>query len=515
MKKEQSVFFCLLLLFVASCTDVKHSRLLSTNALPIQVFDIDPLKDTTLFTNSGVIVEISSNAIVSDEKLVRLEIKEAIELKDILMSGLTTNTGENLLSSQGMFYLSSSTRGAEIKKRIAVKVPVSEIIPAMKTFKGNYDKDSLLRWTEKEKSTLPLFDQNDISIGKQLFNAKCSVCHAIDKPQVGPALKGITHKRSLAWLEQFVRDYNVLLSRNDCEAIEAMYYSPSTMSTFPTLTHSDIKKIFAYVENDTQFYRKGYGNCYDSCIAYRAKGELLQMQKQTLLKQAKETQVVIKYTSPSRGNADPSRFNAFPSTNYLVNPNVAKSYYYTFEIDAFGWFNIDITTKDLPGLSDASLVVNVPDYEAGDLTVSLIVPNIKCFTNGGVLEGTKSSYVFMYKDGKIKLPIGNNGYVLAYGDIDGKFVFASQELIFTSENSVTLEPLSVPISTLQTFLRKVSTGDIKIKTTELETGKKLKAIDSAFEELLKEKPVNCSCNCSDVSEDQSIAEPGMSFPPSP
>ena len=78
MKKEQSVFFCLLLLFVASCTDVKHSRLLSTNALPIQVFDIDPLKDTTLFTNSGVIVEIPSNAIVSDEKLVRVEIKEAI-----------------------------------------------------------------------------------------------------------------------------------------------------------------------------------------------------------------------------------------------------------------------------------------------------------------------------------------------------------------------------------------------------------------------------------------------------
>lgn len=48
--------------------------------------------------------------------------------------------------------------------------------------------------------TLGEIDQTMVTEGEAVFKAKCTACHKISKKFVGPALKGITQRRSPEWI---------------------------------------------------------------------------------------------------------------------------------------------------------------------------------------------------------------------------------------------------------------------------------------------------------------------------
>ena len=48
--------------------------------------------------------------------------------------------------------------------------------------------------------TLGEIDQSLVSEGETVFKAKCTACHKISKKFVGPALKGVTQRRSPEWI---------------------------------------------------------------------------------------------------------------------------------------------------------------------------------------------------------------------------------------------------------------------------------------------------------------------------
>ena len=48
--------------------------------------------------------------------------------------------------------------------------------------------------------TLGEIDQALVTEGESVFKAKCTACHKISKKFVGPALKGVTQRRSPEWI---------------------------------------------------------------------------------------------------------------------------------------------------------------------------------------------------------------------------------------------------------------------------------------------------------------------------
>lgn len=48
--------------------------------------------------------------------------------------------------------------------------------------------------------TLGEIDQTLVAEGETVFKAKCTACHKISKKFVGPALKGVTQRRSPEWI---------------------------------------------------------------------------------------------------------------------------------------------------------------------------------------------------------------------------------------------------------------------------------------------------------------------------
>ncbi len=485
----------LVLIILSACNQSKK-KYLSSDVLEKQFFNIDPLHDTTLVTKNGIVIEIPANSIsVQGNVSVQLEVKEALRLNEILSAGLTTNSGEQTLSSQGMFFISSTTKDAVIKKQISAKVPIDKMTEGMDIFKGKMNNDSTIAWNRKEKTTST--GEEKIAAGKSLFMSNCKACHEIDKDATGPILAGLTSKRSMDWLIKFTRNFNDLLAECNCEAVSVANSRPSAMNLFPNLTDKEVKNIFLYVDNEAGGFSPSNplpAFCYDECNTYVAKLSALK-QKAEIIRYAADTTpaVIVNYLS-NLALPPPTRFTPIANTNNLVGANVNYSYYYQVEVDAWGWYNIDILMKDLPQLSPSSLIVNVEGASSRDITVSLVVPYVKCFTHGGLINNSNNQYAFMYKDGKINLPIGAEGYVLAYGDVDGKFIFAAEEFTIAASQQFTLTPLAAEPKVLQEYLATISSNELKTKIKELEAGKQLDGVKAEMAKLEKEKP-DCDCFC--------------------
>ena len=90
----------------------------------------------------------------------------------------------------------------------------------------------------------------DVEAGKKLFNANCASCHKLDKKVIGPALAGVTERRTNEWLIAWIRNNIDLRASGDKDAI-AIYeeYNGTIMNTFPQFADEDINNILSYIEN--------------------------------------------------------------------------------------------------------------------------------------------------------------------------------------------------------------------------------------------------------------------------
>lgn len=88
--------------------------------------------------------------------------------------------------------------------------------------------------------------------GAALYKTNCTACHATDltKKLIGPALSGVTEKRSREWLHKWIKNNKALRESGDKDAL-AIYeeYGKVEMNLFPQLSETDIDDILAFIKN--------------------------------------------------------------------------------------------------------------------------------------------------------------------------------------------------------------------------------------------------------------------------
>ena len=95
--------------------------------------------------------------------------------------------------------------------------------------------------------------EGDAEKGKNLFNANCAACHKLDKKLIGPALEGVSERRSKEWLLAWIRDNNALRASGDADAIAIFEeYNGMPMTPYPQFSDQDIYDILAYTDNKPQ-----------------------------------------------------------------------------------------------------------------------------------------------------------------------------------------------------------------------------------------------------------------------
>jgi mono/diheme cytochrome c family protein len=89
-----------------------------------------------------------------------------------------------------------------------------------------------------------------IAKGAQLFKENCKSCHKIHQDAVGPALSGVSKRRSKDWIHSWVKNNAVFRASGDKDAIAIWEkFGKSEMTAFPTFTNENIDDIVAYVES--------------------------------------------------------------------------------------------------------------------------------------------------------------------------------------------------------------------------------------------------------------------------
>ena len=92
-------------------------------------------------------------------------------------------------------------------------------------------------------------DPNLVKLGKEQFVAKCSACHKIDKRFVGPALRGVTQRRSPEWIMNMILDPEKMVSQDPtAKQLLAEYLSPMANQN---LTKDEARSILEYFRTQT------------------------------------------------------------------------------------------------------------------------------------------------------------------------------------------------------------------------------------------------------------------------
>jgi cytochrome c2 len=506
---------CIILFSCNKNTKTNLNAVFNESNLQQQLFDINITRDTTLLTVSGCIIKVPAGSLQSDNNNVKLEIKEAINLKDILLAGLTTMSGKQTLSSAGMIYINAAEgTKVEIKKALEVLVPIKMFNPNMQVYKGTKLDNGKIDW----QNPTPLAEDETIkkiSVGEQIFKANCSNCHKIDGDYTGPSLLGVTYRRPKKWLYDFMKSPANMIA-TDCNSKELFNkWKPTIMTAFPVLEDGGgLDSVFAYIKSETD--KRGLGHikyektCCDSCYDYKEALKKVNKNRNELIEKNGDLFNLDRVISvPNNPLTDTLLSNIsidIENTKNYITPTSVKATYYTIKIEAFGWFNLDFCTRGTEGCKESELFVNIKGTFDLEYNANLIIPNKKIFVEGGKLDNN-TQYGFSEANGKIILPQNEKCIIVAFAQYKDNFIFGKASFNSSTRQTISLSTKEITKIEMEKEFSLLGLEDVKMEVNKSKNADKIRNADTKLGSLKKLLPKNCDCqfeNASPIKADTSV-----------
>ncbi|GAB4447524.1 MAG: hypothetical protein OHK0036_01870 [Bacteroidia bacterium] len=90
-------------------------------------------------------------------------------------------------------------------------------------------------------------DINLVNKGKEIFEAKCTACHEIDKKKVGPAIKGVTQRRKPEWIMNMILNPTEMTQKDPvAKELLGTYAAPMANQN---LTEDEARAVLEYFRN--------------------------------------------------------------------------------------------------------------------------------------------------------------------------------------------------------------------------------------------------------------------------
>jgi mono/diheme cytochrome c family protein len=130
-------------------------------------------------------------------------------------------------------------------------VPAGEEIAGQVIDEIGYPQGDSTTQTVAYKPVTPE-EADAIKMGEPLFTNNCAQCHAVNDKVVGPALAGISKRRSIGWLIPWVKNSSKVIATGDAYAVKLFEDNgKQQMPSFPQLSDKEIKSIMAWVAAGT------------------------------------------------------------------------------------------------------------------------------------------------------------------------------------------------------------------------------------------------------------------------
>jgi len=88
-------------------------------------------------------------------------------------------------------------------------------------------------------------DETMAAKGKEMYKNKCTACHKFKKRYIGPALKGVTQRRSAAWIMNMVTNAKEMLEKDPvAKALITEYHAPMAQQD---MNDDEVKALYEYL----------------------------------------------------------------------------------------------------------------------------------------------------------------------------------------------------------------------------------------------------------------------------
>lgn len=94
-------------------------------------------------------------------------------------------------------------------------------------------------------------DEGVIKAGEAAFKANCTQCHQVHAVRIGPALANVYERRSIDWLNSWIKNSQAFIATGDEDAI-AIYeeYGKTVMPAYP-FSDDEVMELLAYIQAET------------------------------------------------------------------------------------------------------------------------------------------------------------------------------------------------------------------------------------------------------------------------
>ncbi len=93
-------------------------------------------------------------------------------------------------------------------------------------------------------------DESLASKGEEIFKSKCTACHQIDSKVIGPALRGITKRRTPEWIMNMILNPENML-KEDPLAKQLLKEHNNVMMTNQNLTQEEVRAVLEYLRKNS------------------------------------------------------------------------------------------------------------------------------------------------------------------------------------------------------------------------------------------------------------------------
>lgn len=433
----------ILSLFCLTCcnhTDTTKTAF-NPDALPPFSVEIDVSRDTVLRAPEGSLVHIPANALdAGGATRVKLVIREALRMSDMIRAGLLTTTSDGkTLSSGGIIDIEPAEgQTVAVKKPLSISLPTSYLEKDMQLFKGERDANGNLVW----KDPAPLSSSVDsalaqLNMGKTIFTTNCASCHALGKTVLGSDLAYISQRRDRRWLYEFIWNNKVVLAAGDRLA-NCIYlqYNKTQMNNFPNLTTSDLDGLFNYIDNESArlglpFPEDHNKHCLDSC-GYKPD-----------LARIAEVKASLR---PGMFGQDTTSIN---DRRIFYSPNQ-----YEFTIWNLGWYNTDRYWVENP--ETIELRAKIPLEYLHDVNVYLVIPSYR------VLQGSEKDgegICLFHGSAQVPFPKGVKMSIVALGEKNGQTLMGSAAFLSAEKQIITVAINAMSKDKVKALLRQFDLPD--------------------------------------------------------
>jgi len=469
MRYINLLLIVVILLSCQTSDKLKSNTPFTSTILPTQAFLINSERDTVLKTLHGSLIRISAGSF--DQKgEVKLEIKEALSPAEIFAAGLITESNGQPLASGGMIYINTVDKKSTLLKPIQVSIPTNNIEAAMQVFKGVETDSGRINWTDPQPlDSTPL--QNNIALGKAIFQAKCRSCHTIFRKLTGPSMANLESRgpwKDRQQLQRFISNPARYMA-TDAYTNQLKTEYGSMMTGFPDLGQQAVNAIADYIKNETNRpgafeeeirFSDSLSKTYtmarpatetdsisndqaasllypdtNNCRPYTV--YLPDLPKEPVYLNTDTSKPVMPNPLPGENEEKPEDASSMEGLRNGFNDPNPTSGMYDFTIETLGWYNIDYFVNGFPGTVITQVNALVRNAEKMSyLHIYLFCPRNKMLSVSN--ENFGNVYSFEKINGGVPLFLQDRAILFAFTSQDEKIFYSIREFTVQKTQSIEL-----------------------------------------------------------------------------